>query len=322
MVNMSTSSAVKAAQARHHGYALLGRVYLEGVSAETFSLLSTIPGLPTPPPVNDESAATYHRLFRFNLFPLESVFLEANGQPGGAVTHKLAHFYAACNFPTHNDRADLLGHELALLAFLTAAEADAIEDGEVRMSELIAGMQQKFIEQHLMQWLPPFVVAMQRLGGEFYSAIAQLTWLMVANHKQAPFQATQLDAAPAFLEEDGTGLKEIADFLATPIKCGVWLGRDEISKLARSHDLPHGFGSRRQMLTNLLRAASQFDTFDSFLASLQQLINDRFTDYTHLEKITPQQAAAIAPWKQRAFNTYNLIAGMRQQLDQYKFTTA
>jgi hypothetical protein len=61
------------------------------------------------------------------------------------------------------------------------------------------------------------------------------------------------------LDDEKTGLKDIAELLSKPALSGVYLTHQQIKALALSLELPKGFGSRQQTLVNLLRTAVQYE---------------------------------------------------------------
>ena len=133
------------ALARHLTYGLLGQLYLEGITAVTLPTIQNIPTLSetiTIPFNTDEAAARHQTLFGFNIFPYESIFLDGSGLLGGVVTDSVLHSYQEAGFTVdaNSTSPDHIGNELALLAHLCGAEADAWEDNLASTAERIRNL--------------------------------------------------------------------------------------------------------------------------------------------------------------------------------------
>ncbi len=294
-----------------HTYALFAQLYLRGPVAELRTYVQAIPELSAA--LEDkpaaEHAADHYGLFGLNVFPYESVFLDPANTLGGAVTHGVAGFYAQAGFECAENTADHLGCELALLSFLCAAEVEA---GNLPEQERARGLQQHFLHRHLLRWLPAFVQAVRQQGQAFYRALAALTLEVVCSHVEtlgagltfhAPFV---LPDPPALLDDPHTGLKEIAAYLTTPAHSGLFLSRDDIGRLGRGQNLPRGFGGRRQMLTNLLRAAAEYDRLPHLLADLRGLTGEWAAFWGEMAT-RPGLAAIAAVWGERLEATQDCL---------------
>lgn len=294
------------ALARHHSYTLVGRLFLEGVQPDLLPFVRALPALSTalPEPWSaDEAAAQHQHLWGFNVFPFESVFLGESGLLGGAATERVRDYYQHAGYrPTPSAASvDHVGEELRFLAFLCGAEADAWEDGLETTARALQQRQRDWLERHLLRWLPPLGQAVLRQQQSFPRALVELTWEVVQGHAEEVAVAAvpwSLPAPPNLLADRGTGLREIATFLITPPHSGLFLSRDDIGALARRHELPRGFGSRQQMLVNLMRAAAQYDRLPALLASLSDLFA---TDQAALERQGAHRLLEpfVRPWHER-----------------------
>jgi TorA maturation chaperone TorD len=84
-----------------------------------------------------------------------------------------------------SEQGDHIDHELGYLAFLCAAESEALEDGKQPIATQIRHLQANFLTNHLLQWLPPLVLAVQRQNHPFYGALAALTLALADDHLAA-----------------------------------------------------------------------------------------------------------------------------------------
>lgn len=320
-INLSSSEV---ALARHLTYELLGRLYLEGVTAVTLPTIQIIPNLAktVPEPFNaDEAAADHQTLFGFNVFPYESIFLDGSGLLGGAVTDGVLHSYQEAGFQIESDSnsPDHIGYELHLLAHLCAAEADAWQDSLGDIAERMRYLQHQFLQNHLLRWLVPFVVAVGEQKRPFYTALAQLTLEFINSHYQEIGFLREiqflLPPPPSLLDNEKTGLKNIAEFLTTPPHSGIYLGRDDVGRLARRQDIPRGFGDRTQMLTNLLRGAAQFDTLPDLIDDVETAVTTWQQQYSTHASAMPALTPFIKPWQERSAQTGQILAQIKTQIE-------
>lgn len=305
------------ALARQRTYALFGNLFLQGVTAELAPQVAALPELGEllPQPFDaDIAAATHYHLTTAVVLPFESIFRDPSGLLGGPVSEQVTTRYHHNDFDVSAD-PDHIGHELLFMAQLCALEGRALQQDNSNAASLWQARQQAFLTLHLLAWLPPFVAAVQLSGLPFYGRLAGLTLELVADHlgmqpSAAPFA---LPEAPA-LASDESGLKDMAAFLTTPPYCGFYLSRDAISALARSRQLPRGFGNRRQMLTNLLRAAGQYN-------QAVALMNDLTAGCAAWAECYRDQAAShvnaqpwIQPWRERVDQTAVSLEDIRQAI--------
>jgi len=306
----------EAAQARHNAYRLFSRLYREGATAVLHPTIQQIPELApalSTPFDADETAAAHHTLFRFNLFPFESIFLGSDGLLGGDITQGVVNHYQRSGFPVSGDDTspDHVGIELAYLAFLSGAESDAWEDNLAPTAVRLQRHQSDFLQTHLLRWLPPLIVAIRQQGGPFFTAVADLTLSLVTDHYQTlrnnlddtAVHSWQLPPAPDLLNDEKTGLKQIAAFLVTPVHSGLYLSRDDVGQLARRQELPRGFGDRQQLLLNLLRAAVQYEQLPHLLDALIRLVQTWQAGYRSMVGL----ASFTAVWQTKLTQTMDLL---------------
>lgn len=267
----------------------------------------------------DEAAADHHQLFVLNVYPYEAIFRDGGGLLGGPVAETVAARYRQAGYApdTAASSPDHAGYELGFLAFLCGAEADALRDGLPAVVERVRGLQRNFLGQHLLAWLAPLVVTIRQQGHLFYTALGDLTLALADEHSTAlggmP-EAWTLPAAPPLLEQEKTGLKQIAGYLLAPVNSGLYLSRDDISALGRAVALPRGFGGRQQMLANLLRAAAQYEMVGTLVGELQRIAGRWQAAYQTLASTA--LAPYAAAWEERAGETRRLLAEVRIRADE------
>jgi len=303
-------------------YSLLSRLFTYGLTEgdleavrQTEALTSHLRALFDA----DEAAADHQHIFGFNVFAYESVFLDPTGQLGGAVENSTIRDYRLSGFEIDiaAPATDHIGHQLEYLAFLGKREAGAQEENQQTHVELMRQYQRAFLDTHILRWLPPLVLATRNQNHPFYSSLADMTAETIINHRASQDEpaaaAFNLPQPPDLLEQEGTGLKEIAAYLLTPAYSGIYLSRDDISRLARDQSVPRGFGERRQMLISLMRSVAAYGDTGRTFSSLQQLAENWEEAYREMAtRSAPMPTAAT--WMRRAAETASIIARMRSQL--------
>jgi len=300
-------SAGEVARARSYTYTLLSRLFFQGLTPEVAPAVAVIPALAAAVTANfdpDQAAADHQALLGFALFPYQSIFLDPSGWLGGEEGVRVQQSYAHCGFaPTGTaESPDHIGHELACMAFLCAAESDAWEDGRSAVVLRIQRLQVDFLQKHLLRWLPPFALAIQRQQHPFYAALAELTLALVDSQlaekeDTAPAAPFHLPATPALLEERTTTLQDIAQWLLCPPDSGLFLSRDDLGRLARRYQLPRGFGERALLLTNLLRSAIKYGCFPAVIDDLHALVTAEAQAHQRLGQTMPALGAYTNVWE-------------------------
>jgi TorA maturation chaperone TorD len=308
--------------ARSRSYDLFGRLALEGLTAEQLPYVEAIPELAAtlPPQFEaDEAAADHQHLFGFNVYPHESIFLDPAGLLGGPVAETVLLDRRQAGFAGQidSDMADHLGQELRHLALLCDLEASARHNKLNDVVRRMSGLQREFLDRHLLRWLPALFLSIEKQGQSFYTALIHLLLDVSLAHRadlsSTPAAEFFLPDPPELLAQKGTGLKEIAAYVLAPPYSGIYLSRDDISRLAREQELPRGFGNRQQMLLNLWRSAAAYDGLEANLDALQAFVSSWHDAYGHMAT-NPHLGPFVAAWKTRSADTMSLLAEMRANL--------
>lgn len=308
------------ATARHHTYVLLSQLYLNGVTTDLLPYLAQISELAAAshPFDQDEAAASHYRVFIHNIFPYESIFRDPSGLLGGSITDQVKAFYENAGI-LFSDDADHIGHELAFLAILCMAEATAGDTQAQENSSTSVRQQRDFLSEHLLHWLPPLISSLSFIEDPFYQALGQLTQNIVYDHFLAvglglPAQSAVISETaniPDIIHNEQTGLKQIAGFLSTPPHSGLYLSGEMIAILAKRQQLPRGFGSRRQMLSNLLHTAAQYDLIPELLEDLTAHTVSWAQKYQQQIVDFPEMKPWVQSWLERVENTKSILIAMR-----------
>lgn len=311
------TSSYELALARSRGYGFLSHLWLHGVTPDVAEIVALVPDLGAAlgaVPVDlDQLAAAHQQILGFDVFPFQSIFLDPSGLLGGAETDRVLGAYAQAGFAfaTADTPGDHVGHQLAFLAFLCGAEADAWEDGVAATAQRVQGVQAAFLRQHLLRWIVPLVLAVKQQAHPLFTALADLTLAQAADHTQdlaaavaaavavdllAPAALFALPKLPDLLADEKTSLKDIGELLLRPVFSGLYLSRDDLARLGRSLDLPRGFGDRGQMLTNLMRAAVTYELWETLIREVRGRAEAWREAYVTLGVESPVLAEFVRPW--------------------------
>ena len=312
-------SSQETALANSHAYHLFSQVMLFGMTDDLQRMINRLPEFQAiESQATDEWKADHYAVFGMNVFPFETVFLTEDGLLGGAVSESVARSYYEAGFqPDDSEAVDHIGNELGLMAFLCNEEADARDNEVVQAIQHLTQLQRQFLDNHLLCWLPSLVLAIHQQDDEKFSAIADLILDLVFKHRQSldddpihPTQSLVLPPVPNILDSDQTGLKEIAEFLLTPVYTGFYLSRDDIERIGSQFQLPRGFGKRNQMLTTLLNTALDHSAMDDLMEALQGDIN--ICRHFYIERV-PDKRFSVA-WISRLDETTRFLQMIRDAL--------
>jgi TorA maturation chaperone TorD len=223
-----------------------------------------------PAACDDDAEAEHYRVLGQELPPYEGVFLHGRALLGGPRTSAVRTAMAEGGFtPDESDaEPDHVGSELAFLAHLCGAEADAWRDGLETAAQRIQTLQRAFLRLHLLRWLPPLVVAIEGVEGGLYAAASRLALGLAVDHLGEPPLDEDLAEVPDILSREKTGMRQIGDFLAVPLNTGTLLTPTAIRGIGRAAGVPAGFGKRGMLLENLLQSAIRNGRLSPLLAAL------------------------------------------------------
>lgn len=267
--------------ARGRAYDLLGDLFRRGpVRLEHLATVDVLaPHLPET--CDDTALALHHRVTGLELRPYGGLFLHPAGKLGGEVAGRARRFMVETGFsPDERDaEPDHLATELSFLAFLCAAEADAWADDKADLAGRLQARAHAFIDTHLLSWMAPFAVAVRTVGAPLYATAARLVIDLAVDHLgRSPTPPPLPVTEPLDLSHEKTGVRQIADHLGVPVKCGALLTPAFIRDVARKSDSATGFGSRSMRLENLIhtgaRRGASADVLDRLVSRLSELAQE------------------------------------------------
>ena len=227
-------------------------------------------------PTLDDARADHQDAFGFNVPPIMGAFLDHDAQAGGESAQRVATSYAVVGYAPNprGEEPEHLATLLRALGVLSGAEVDAIVDGEDDVVAQLRRLQRELLEQHVLEWLPLFVAAVERLEETWPNALVhQLGSLIELHSTQLRTELVAYEGGVPFdLDDPDTDLRTIARALSAPARCGIWLSKHDLKHLGRKHRLPQGFGSRVLTLQNLFRSAVRFEALSELVDDLCTLI--------------------------------------------------
>ena len=260
------------------------------------------------PPDLDVHVA-HHGLFAMEVFPFAGVFTSDEALVGGAAADTVIERLARIGFElSAQESPDHVGNILHAAAALAKRGAPQ-EAGD-------------FIRLCLLPWLAPFVSAVGNDAATFWPAVVDLAvasaidYLGDATVDAAGDPSDELFAfAQPVTLADSEGLGQLASQLTIPSVAGAFIRRSDIRTLGRSLELPTGFGSRRLMLTNLLRSAGEYESGGRILAQLASFFRAECKQMNDFGGDTlPTQA--VTRWAERAAKTADWLEASKIQFDE------
>lgn len=308
------------AEARSRAYHLFGALLARGFEPTLLEAARQVPqlgdafaGLEA-----SELAAGHHELLTMQLFPFAGVFEDREALIGGTTGDDFQRWYLDAGFQVElaDTTADHLGLQLAFLSYLSGAEADAATAGRGAEVDLLHDRQRRFLDR-MLHWLPGFFVAVRAQPAGPWRTVVELALALVADHRDSlggEVHTRSWAAAENILDDDKTGTRRIARLLCAPAFSGVFLTRRDLTVLGRAADVPRGFGSRVQMLGNLLLNAAEYGEATEVLERLDHLWAARIDAYATLATGSAWRAHASA-WHARAEQTRGLLGQMLAALE-------
>ncbi len=169
----------------------------------------------------------------------------------------------------------------------------------------------------LWMWVPAFCCALRDVGDSLGDGVA--TSLEAALVEVEPATLALRPGSPPDLDDLGTDLRSVIDYLATPARCGMFLSTSVLEEVGRAVGIPRGFGPRRRILRELLIGASRYEALDAVLASFAAVADRHGRALASSPYVGPGRDEALAPWRSRIAKTGALLAEMRRRTGELSF---
>ncbi len=295
--------------ARAERYRSFARLFLVEPDAETLQALRDVPRFTEASRINPRDLRVeFTRLFGMNVFPYASVFLDPEALLNTATTARVEAKYAAADFEPARDlpigAPDHFGVELSFVAQL--------------LSSGRAGAANQFLESELLSWAVVFLHAVEKNAHvDFYRILACETrrWLLEEFDSSScgeDLQRRNSHSEFALQGNEEDDLFSVVSFLVTPAQSGIFLSKEDLSRIGRHLELPMSFGDRGLMLKSLFRSAGEYEKIDPLLVTLNAEVDDWIELYSSDSENHPAVAVALRPWRVRAEETLTRLEKMER----------
>jgi TorA maturation chaperone TorD len=313
-------------QTRASAYMLLAHLLGREPDEELFQLLRSDEEITTWLPPGDDQMmmralrSEFTRLFQMEVFPYESVFCSDEVELFTESTFHVQAFYQACRFqPDPRWRVAAPDHIAVELHFLSALCSVAINPSVTSTTapHLIDSWQWQFLVQHVIQWLPVLTLVIRRAArGPFYPRVLDMACELVFAHateftlsfsndcEKLPPQRSTTSHLPL----QDAALNEVVRFLTTPVHCGLFISRADLSRLAYELGGSLGFTSRRSAMHQLFEEAARADSLPDLLHHIRQLVAGEIAAYACWQTQFPQLQSLLAA-------TYTRLTALHTSLE-------
>ncbi len=111
-----------------------------------------------------------------------------------------------------------------------------------------------------------------------------------------------------------TALDELAKWLATPAKSGIYLSRSDLVVLARLSEGSFRFSERHRMLADVLRSSQSLEELSQVLERLLAFCRLHRDAYSALAETYPRSAPIFRPWLTRLEKTTQRLLDVQAEL--------
>lgn len=293
-------------------YGLVGRLWVDGV-VPVRQLVAAIPALEEawPDGSEEEAQADHYALTGQWCTPYAGFFLHVDRREGAEEAARAQHTWQRIGLPDRPDvPADHIGRAWTALAWLGGARVDALEDGQVEVASSIQDLQRAVLAEHILGWLAPLSVVLSAVPGRLsgYAIAHRLAVEAAVDHgREVGVVAPRGPAARVeVLSDPATDLARVAEALAAPAYAGVVWSVAELQGIARSTEVPHAFGGRRQVLETMLKAAVDHRRVGQVVEALTVRLDRAQRLYEDLG----EEGLWAAPWLERLAVTRGELAAL------------
>jgi len=305
-------------------FALLSHLWLHEPDAETITRAVNELGLPSASPA--ELASAYTDIFLLNVPPYGTAFTDPSGELNGPEAQHVAALYEAHGYaPPELDSVGAPDHVGVCLGFLAHLEERGLEMRDWRSK----------VGDWGFDWIPLACLAVERepTAHAFYRALAAVTrqHLLMRLSEAKPPGAEALSAssgqASRFAQDDGdhphseiynlqsedeVRLRHILRFFLAPARCGIFLSRSRLGRMAAALGLRLPFGSRFEVAERLFTSAGETGQIERLIEALESEIGDWRIAYHRWAEAYPAWRPHAETWLARTAQAQRTLTEMRQ----------
>lgn len=285
---------------------LLSGLWLREPDAEMARLATSRLGLPAAKPA--ELSTAYTELFLLNVYPYGTVFTDPYGELNGPGAQEIARLYAANGYQPAElleiGAPDHLGACLGFAAHLSQRQLDPAD-----------------FTAALLDWAPVCCLAVERepRAHSLYQSLAKLTreWLL-ADATGSPGATHGNDASLFDLSisaDDEVRLPDLVRFFLAPARCGIFLSRGQLGRMAMSLGLRLPFGSRFEVAENLFQVAGEAGQIEPLIVALEAEFSLWRNEYARWAESYPNWQAAAEMWLARSSRATGQLSEMRKTVE-------
>ena len=245
------------------------------------------------------SQSDLYRLFIKDLSPFASVYLSPDGNIGGDSQAVISGIYRALGVPVPSD-PDHLSSLLSLLSQILIAEAKTIEYGSDPEHSSVARTREVLVNEHLLTWLPAYLVSAARVAPEPLSNWVSLCWDTLKLLASPNETAGPKDQKVRLYQADS--LSQLIGFLTTPSKSGIILTVSDIETFSEEIGLAVRAGTKRMVLKDIFLAEP-----DGVSEKIEAFIRRQMSDYV----TAAAEFSSLGIWAANAENTLKVLSNCR-----------
>lgn len=283
-------------------YALLAHLWLHEPDAETAARAVSELGLPPADPA--ELASAYAEVFLLNVPPYGTVFTDPEGEMNSAEAQRVgALFEAHGYYPPELNSVGAPDHVGLCLGFMGYLKERGLEIGELGLD-----------------WAPTACLAIERQPSAhpFYRALANQTRAALLKHSKTLEPKPQpvisnLELPIAHPSNDETSLRDIVRFFLAPARCGLFLSRSRLGRMANDLDLRLPFGSRFDVAEVLFAATGESGLVERLIDALEAEVREWGLAYRQWGDEYPVWRPFAEVWLERIGTAARTLAEMRER---------
>jgi TorA maturation chaperone TorD len=248
-------------------------------------------------------ASEYTETFVFQLYPYASVYLGAEGMLGGEARDRIAGFWRALGQapPAEPDHLAVMLALYARLVEMEEGESDPARRASWR------GARKAFLWEHLLSWLPFYLVKLQEIAPPFYQRWGAMLRSALIEEAAALGEQERLPLhlreAPALCDPRHDETEEFLQSLLSPVRSGMILVRADLGRAAQRLRLGLRLGERKFILKAL---------FSQDAAGILDWLADEASAWAERHKLYREALGDVARvWEERAVATANLLEELK-----------
>ena len=187
---------LKETEARVNMYGFLSRLFIEEIDEDTLKKIKENPDILEMFPktkewedfekkelkklIDEDLNVDFTTIFLINVYPYQSVFINDEGYINPTITNPALMFYQEHGYSidlteTRALSPDHIAVEFEFIMTVAKDELEALKKGDIKRANRLRSIQKKFIEEHLGQWAPVYLLSARDIAETpFYYDVCDL----------------------------------------------------------------------------------------------------------------------------------------------------